>query len=270
MGMRRICIINQKGGVGKTTTTVNLGVGLAREGKRVLIVDLDPQGNITTCLKAESKKDLYDLLIENADVGECTSHVMDNLDIIKSKETLTKAELILVGEQSRELVLRRKLDKIRNYDYVLLDCPPSLGLLNQNAMLFASEAIIPTSTDILGVDGLNKMIMALQQINEVFNHSIAISKIVPTMHDSRNKVCIESLQKIQSEYYQIVADPIRINSKLKESPAAQQSIFDYDPSSRGATDYKNLVKMVIRDEGKYSFSPTPRMSGRMEIKEAVV
>lgn len=268
--MRRICIINQKGGVGKTTTAVNLGVGLAREGRRVLIVDLDPQGNISTCLKAESKKDLYDLLVENADIGECTSHVMDNLDIIKSKETLTKAELILVGEQSRETTLRRKLGHIRNYDYILLDCPPSLGLLNQNAMLFAGEAIIPTSTDILGVDGLNKMIMALQQINEVFDHNIIISKVVPTMHDARNRVCIESLKKIQSEYYQIVADPIRINAKLKEAPAEQQSIFDYDPGSRGATDYKNLVKIVIRDEAKFDTSPAARSGVRMQLKEAMV
>ncbi|MBI2147809.1 ParA family protein [Candidatus Woesearchaeota archaeon] len=267
--MRKICIINQKGGVGKTTTTVNLGVGLAREGKRVLIVDLDPQGNITTCLKAESKKDLYDLLVENAAVGECTSHVMDNLDIIKSKETLTKAELILVGETNREMVLRRKLDHIKNYDYILLDCPPSLGLLNQNAMLFATEAIIPTSTDILGVDGLNKMVLALQQINEVFDHSIMITKIVPTMHDARNRVCIESLKKIQSEYYQVVSDPIRINAKLKEAPSEQLSIFDYDNSSRGATDYKNLVKMVVRDEAKYD-QPAARASSRIAIKEAMV
>src|SRR3989344_662812 len=125
--MRRICIINQKGGVGKTTTAVNLGFGLALEGKKVLIVDLDAQGNISTCLPAESKKDLFDLLIENADVQECISVVRENLHVIKSKETLAKAELILVGEQSRESVLKRKLTNVKGYDYVLLDCPPSLG-----------------------------------------------------------------------------------------------------------------------------------------------
>ena len=251
--MRKICVINQKGGVGKTTTSVNVGWGLAREGKKVLIIDLDAQGNISTCLPAESKKDLFDLLIEGADIGECISHVTENLDILKSRETITKAELILVGEQSRETVLRRKLDGLKryNYDYVLLDCPPSLGLLNQNAILYCNEALIPASTDVLGYDGLKKMVAAINKINDVFGHSCTITKIVPTLFDIRNKICVSTLKQMQSEFYELVSDPIRINAKLKEAPSVKKSIFEYDKSSRGAEDYKNLVKQVVRDEKKF-------------------
>ncbi len=251
--MRRICIINQKGGVGKTTTAVNLGWGLAKEGKKVIIVDLDAQGNISSCLPAESKKDLYDLLVEGADIGECISHVTDNLDVIQSKETLTKAELILVGEQSRETVLKRKLEALKhyNYDYVILDCPPSLGLLNQNAILYSYEAVIPASTDVLGFDGLKKITAAIHKINDVFGHNCTISKIVPTLLDVRNKVCVSTLKQMQSEFYELVSDPIRINAKIKEAPSVKQSIFEYDKTSRGAEDYKNLVKQVVRDEKKF-------------------
>ena len=251
--MRRICIINQKGGVGKTTTAVNLGWGLAKEGKKVLIIDLDAQGNISSCLPAESKKDLYDFLVEGADIGECISHVTDNLDVIQSKETLTKAELILVGEQSRETFLKRKLDALKhyNYDYVILDCPPSLGLLNQNAILYSYEAVIPASTDVLGFDGLKKITAAIHKINDVFGHNCMISKIVPTLFDVRNKVCVSTLKQMQSEFYELVSDPIRINAKIKEAPSVKQSIFEYDKTSRGAEDYKNLVKQVARDEKKF-------------------
>ncbi len=267
--MRKICVINQKGGVGKTTTSINLGVGLAKEGKKVLIIDLDAQGNVGTCLPAESKKDIYDFLVENADIRECISCVSENLDIIKSKETLAKAELILVGESSRETVLRRKLQNLSGYDYVLLDCPPSLSLLNQNAMLFAHEAVIPASTDILGIDALRKMRFIVDKINDVFAHNLTITKVVPTLYDVRNKVCNLVLKQMQSEFYELVSDPIRVNATLKEAPAEKKSIFEYAPASRGAEDYRKLVRHVLRDEEKYNkLARTPSL--RINVKEAVV
>lgn len=268
--MRKICIINQKGGVAKTTTTINLGMGLAKEGKKVLLIDLDAQGNIGTCLPAESKKDLYDLLVENADIRECISGVNENLDIIKSRETLAKAELILVGESSREMTLRRKLQNIAGYDYILLDCPPSLGLLNQNAMLFASEALIPASTDILGIDALRKMRFIVEKINDVFGHTLVISKVVPTLYDVRNKVCNTVLKQMQSEFYELVTDPIRVNATLKEAPAEKKSIFEYAPNSRGAEDYRKLVTQVLRDEEKYNKMAGRASAPRLQVKEAVI
>ncbi len=248
--MRKICVINQKGGVGKTTTTVNLGVGLAKRGKKVLIVDLDPQGSIHTCLGVESQKDLYELLVEGANIKECITNALPNLDVIKSRETLTKAELILFGEPSRETVLRRKLSGLTMYDYIILDCPPSLGLLNQNAVLYADEAIIPASTDVLGLEGLRNIVSAISKINTVFGHNLRVSKVVPTMHDVRNKICVEILDTIHKEFPGLVTEPIRINSKFKEAPRAKQSIYDYDPKSRGVEDYEALVTMVLVDEQK--------------------
>ena len=172
------------------------------------------------------------------------------MDVIKSRETLTKAELILFGEPSRETVLRRKLAGLTMYDYILLDCPPSLGLLNQNAVLYAEEAIIPSSTDILGLEGLRNIVSAIQKINNVFGHSLRVSKVVPTMHDVRNKICNEVLDTIHKEFPGLVTEPIRINAKFKEAPRAKQSIYDYDPKSRGVEDYEALVNVVLADEQK--------------------
>ena len=248
--MRKICVINQKGGVAKTTTVVNLAAGLSRLGKKVLVLDLDAQGNTGKCLNAQSTKDIYDLLIEGADIRECITKLDTNLDIITSRETLTKAELILVGEQNREKVLDKKLKKVKDYDYVLIDCPPSLGLLSQNAMLYADEAIIPVSTDILGYDALRKMIIAIRTLNHVFEHDLRITKIVPTLFDKRTKVCREIMEKIRNEFYELVSEPIRINSKLKEAPREGKSIFSYDSSSRGAKDYIALVRQVLQEESK--------------------
>lgn len=249
--MRKICIINQKGGVGKTTTTINLGAGLSRNDRKVLIIDLDAQGNINSSLNIESYKDIYDFLFENAEFNECVAHAGKNLDIMRSKETLTKAEVFLAKQPEKEILLKTKMKDIENYDYILVDCPPSLGLLNQNAMLFADEAIIPVSTDYLGMDALRKMSKAIREINKHFDHIIKISKVVPTMFDKRSKLAHQILKEMQNEFYELMSDPIGANSKLKECPLAKMSIFTYDKNSNGAKDYEKLVKSVLRDEQKY-------------------
>ncbi|MBT3304065.1 ParA family protein [Candidatus Woesearchaeota archaeon] len=249
--MRKICIINQKGGVGKTTTTINLGAGLSRKNKKVLIIDLDAQGNIDSSLNLESYKDVYDFLFENAELNECIAHVGKNLDIMRSKETLTKSEIFLAAEEEeREFLLKRKLEELDSYDYVLVDCPPSLGLLNQNAMLFADEAIIPVSTDFLGMDALRKMAIAIKDLNQHFDHTLKISKVVPTMFDKRTKLSHKIMSEIQNEFYNIVTDPIRVDSKLKECPLEKKSIFAHAKSSKAAKDYMKLVTSLLRDEKK--------------------
>ncbi len=243
--MRKICIINQKGGVGKTTTITNLAFGLESAGKRVLVIDLDPQGNVSTCVNARSDKDIYDVLVNNANASLCVKNVITNLDLISSKETLTKAELMLAGESSRETVLKRKLATISGYDFVLLDCAPSLGLLNQNAMLYADEIFIPTSTDALGVVGLTTMIKAIDKLNEVFNHNAKITCVIPTMYDSRSKICKTTLVDLKNSFNSLLADPIRVSSKLKEAPKFGKSIFEYDKKGHAAKDYALLIDKVL-------------------------
>lgn len=249
--MRKICVINQKGGVGKTTTTVNIGAGLAASGKKVLLIDLDPQGNISHSLQVNPEKDAYNLLIENAHWKECIVNVSKNLDVMPGRETLTKAEIILAGEQFRETVLKRRLADIRGYDYIIIDCPPSLGLLNQNAMLFCSEAFVPVSSDVLGLVGLRKMKNAITVMQKVFEHPIKITKVIPTMYDQRTRVCKEALMQMQNDYYEVVSNPIRINSKVKEAPGEKKPLLEYAKSSRGAKDYAELVRFVLYEESRY-------------------
>jgi len=246
--MRKISIINQKGGVGKTTTTVNLATGLAKAGKKVLIIDLDPQGNISTCLNLSFSKDLFDLLITNASLDECIYKADENLYVLPSKETLTKAEMILVGEQNREKVLSRKLQEISGYDFVLLDCQPSLGLLNQNAMLYCDEVFIPVATDVLAVAGLRNMKEAVEKLNNIFNHTLRITKVIPTLYDGRSNVCKQALTIIREEFGKVTADPIKMNTKLKEAPKFGKSIFDYAKKSTGAKDYQLLVNSLLEPE----------------------
>lgn len=243
--MRKICVINRKGGVGKTTTTINVAVGLARAGKRVLVIDFDPQGNVGDCLPVSESLDIYNFLIENAPFDRCVQEVQENLWVMPARETLTKAELILSGETSRETFLKRKLEDVNGYDYVLIDCPPSLGLLNQNGLLYADEAIIPTSTDTLGIEALNKMVEAMETLNDVFGHHLEVAAIVPTMFDARLKTCRESLNEIQTSFYEKVSAPVRTNSKLREAPRAGKSIFDYAGSSRGAKDYQQVIDFIL-------------------------
>ncbi|MFT4326315.1 MAG: ParA family protein [Candidatus Woesearchaeota archaeon] len=249
--MRKICVINQKGGVGKTTTAVNLGAGLAREGRKVLLIDLDPQGNVSTSLECFPKKDVFDLLFNNAKVEECVTSLGKNLDVIPSKETLTKAETLLQKMENKQFLLREKLQGIQGkYDYIVLDCPPSLGLLNQNAILYSNEAFIPVSTDYLSYDALNKIIEAINDLNMFYDHLCDVSKIIPTMFDKRNKLAKEILNLINSDHYGKVAEPIRVCSKVRESPKKKKSVFNHAPYSRGAKDYSTLVRHVMYDEQK--------------------
>lgn len=249
--MRKICIINQKGGVAKTTTTVNLATCLAQKGKRVLVLDLDPQGNISTCLCVNGEKTMYDLLVNDVEPFDCIINVSENFDVITSDASLAKAELVLSGQTSRETVLKRKLESVFNYDYIILDCPPSLSLLNINALLFAQEAFIPVATDFLALDALKKMTQTIDEINELFDHDIRITSVIPTLYDKRNKSSIQTLNEIKRGYDEIVTEPIRINSKLREAPSAGKDIFEFAKRSRGVQDYAKLAQNVIANEYYY-------------------
>jgi chromosome partitioning protein len=247
--MRKICIINQKGGVGKTTTTINLAAGLAKKHKKVLIIDLDPQGNVNTNLCIPADKNMYHILVENLNPVQCIYSVSEYIDILPSNNSLSEAEMILVGKPSRETFLKRVLAPIRGYDYVLVDCPPSINLLNQNALLYANEAFIPVATEYLALDALKKMNATIEELNKLFNHNLKITMVIPTMYDRRIKSCITTLSEIKKGFEHLVSSPITINSKLKEAPGKGQNIFDYAKSSTGAKDYMVLTEKVI--EGEY-------------------
>lgn len=243
--MRKICIINQKGGVGKTTTAVNLAAGLSRRNKKVLLVDLDPQGNINTSLKVKAEYDIYDALIGSVPIHDSIVNVAKNFDIITSRETLTKAESYLLRNQESRMLLRQVLDKLAGFEYIIVDCPPSLGVLSQNALAFCEEAFVPVSTDYLGYDALLKMQDIIRSINNNYGTRVRITKIIPTMYDRRNKICKETLATIQQEFPKLASYPIRSNSKLKEAPKYGKSIFSYANSSQGAKDYNQLVEEVL-------------------------
>ncbi len=245
-GPMRIAILNQKGGTGKTTTAVTLGAGLRDEGYKVLIIDVDSQGHVAISLGVEGDKTLFHVLVEKQDLGECVVNARPNLDILCGNETLASTEIYLARlNEGRDRVLRRVLEAEDRYDFILLDCGPSLSLLNMNALTFADYLLVPVSCDFLSLVGVKQLLKTLKNVNQVLMHPISILGILPTFYDMRNNISDESVKTLRGYFHDKVLPPIRVNTRLKEAPRHRKTIFEYAPESRGASDYEKLIRWVV-------------------------
>ncbi len=245
-GPMRIAVLNQKGGTGKTTTTVSIGAGLAEAGYRVLIIDVDSQGHVGISLGCKGNYSLYHLMIENKPLAQCTVSARPNLDVVPGDDSLASAEIFLARQsEERDKYLRRVLGENRDYDFILLDCGPSLSLLNMNALTFADHLLVPVSCDYLSLIGVKQVLKTIKNINKVLLHPISILGILPTFYDMRNNISDESIKTLKGYFHDKVLPPIRVNTRLKEAPRHKQTIFEFAPSSRGATDYQKIVDWLL-------------------------
>ena len=262
--MRSIAVINQKGGVGKTTTAVNLSAALANSGKSVCLIDMDPQAHASLHLGVsleESDRSTYSLLTEDIPVADVRLQVGPNLAVIPSHIDLAAAEMELATEVGREIILRDKLEEDDvEFDYLVLDCPPSLGVLTLNALTAATEIFLPLQPHFLALHGLSKLLKTIDLVGKRLNPGLKLTGIVFCMYDSGTKLAAE----VSSDVKEFFADQrisnsvwkdalnfetmIRRNIRLAEAPSFGQSIFDYAPQSNGAADYLALASEVLRQE----------------------
>jgi len=246
-----IAVANQKGGVGKTTTSVNLGACLAYIGKRVLLVDVDPQGNATSGIgieKADVEHCIYDILVDDVaakDVIKPTA--VENLDIIPATIQLAGAEIELVPTISREVRLKRALEDVKdNYDYMVIDCPPSLGLLTINALTASDAVLIPVQCEYYALEGLSQLLNTVRLVQKHLNTDLTIEGVLLTMLDARTNLGIQVIDEVK-KYFQdkVYKTIIPRNIRLSEAPSHGQPIIIYDPRSRGAEVYLDLAKEVV-------------------------
>ena len=246
------CVANQKGGVGKTTTTVNLAAGLAKVGQRVLMIDLDPQGNATSGIGIKVDADtptVYEVLL-----GECELHeavqktAIARLDILPANHDLIGAEVELLNVENREYRLQTLLRKEQEqYKYSLIDCPPSLGLLTVNALTAADSVLVPLQCEYYALEGLRSLLETLTAIREQLNPDLAIEGILLTMFDARNKLSHQIVEEVRQFFPHNVFDTvIPRNIRLTESPSHGLPVILYDPSCRGAQSYMDLAREIIK------------------------
>jgi chromosome partitioning protein len=258
-----IGVVNQKGGVGKTTTTTNLAAAVAERGRKVLVLDIDPQANLTTHFgigTSEEFDDLtsepdtsqpfatvYDLLKGSKDIREVIIQRSDNIDLVPSSLLLSAADLELGGVVGRELLLRRKLAAVKDdYDYIFIDCPPALGLLSLNALAAVNKVIIPVQSEYLALHGVRQLLDTIDQVKTIYNPELIVGGVLICLHDSRKRLARAVSDTIRAYFGELVFDTvIRSNVALAEAPSEGKTIFEYAPKSSGAEDYNALAEEVI-------------------------
>lgn len=249
---RIIAIANQKGGVGKTTTSINLSACLAEMGKKVLVIDLDPQGNTTSGFgidKSEMENTVYELMLDECTIKESMTKVenIENLSLIPSNVNLAGAEIELLGINEKEYILKNAVDYIRDdYDYIIIDCPPSLNMLTVNAMTTADSILVPIQCEYYALEGISQLIHTIDLVQERLNANLKIDGVVFTMYDARTNLSSDVVntvkENLNATVYQTI---IPRNVRLAEAPSHGLPINLYDPKSAGAESYRNLAKEII-------------------------
>lgn len=269
--MRSIAVINQKGGVGKTTSSVNLASALANAGKKVCLMDLDPQAHASLHLgitAVDGEASMYEILCGEATIEQARVRVNDNLSVVPANLDLAAAELELAGEVGREMILRDRVeDDPEEFDYLILDCPPSLGVLTVNALVAVGEVFLPLQPHFLALHGLSKLLRTIEVVSRRLNSGLRLSGVMLCMYDSNTRLAAEvstdldeffTVSEGTREFFRgakYFETKIRRNIRLAEAPSFGKSIFEYSPDSNGATDYQALAEEVIAQEASRVAQP---------------
>ena len=251
---RIIAIANQKGGVGKSTTAINLSACLAEKSQKVLTIDIDPQGNTTSGLgvdKNSVENTLYELLLGESEIEDTIiKEVIENVDLIASNINLSGAEIELIGVDEKEYILKKVTDKIRdNYDYIIMDCPPSLNMLTINALTAASSVLVPIQCEYYALEGLSQLIHTIDLVKDRLNKDLVMEGVVFTMYDARTNLSLQVVENVKDNLQQnIYKTIIPRNVRRAEAPSYGQPITIYDPRSTGAESYRLLAEEVMNRE----------------------